>query len=57
MEELLRFVAIRAPELAEPNDEQSIVPLKTNSNFQLQITQAEPEMRSHVSQEQPTGAS
>jgi hypothetical protein len=45
MEELLRFVAIRAPERAEPTQNNRIVSLATPSNFQSQIAQAEPDVR------------
>lgn len=44
MEELMRFVAIRAPELVEPDDERAI-PLEGSREFQVQIAQTAPEER------------
>jgi hypothetical protein len=57
VEELLRFVAIRAPELVEPTDSKRAVPLSTNSDFQVQIAQAEPEARSDIAKAYVEGQS
>jgi hypothetical protein len=51
MEELLRFVAIRAPERVEPTKDNRIVSLDTNSGFQRQIAQVEPETRPTIAKE------
>lgn len=51
MEELFRFVAVRAPELLEPTDNNQAIPLSTDSNFQNQLEQAEPETRLEIAKD------